>query len=452
MTRRPFNYYLRRFANRLRSGKSLELGPLSVVWTQRLLDLESRGNSSLQAAVAGSGALGSQDGNTRRSIVFLHNAYYNFLYLAKALRKRGWDAVSVDVYGPHSAYTKYSHGADIELWDEDPERYLAKISEFVAALPSRFRMLHFYGRGNMSFFPARHDYSADFEEIPWDFFDLKRQGMRIGYTVSGCNDGAAQSAVRAWSGACNKCVWRDNPAVCSDRRNLAWGQKVRLLCDLIATDATPALDLQGDLPKVYREPLTSALDPEYWDPAMAIPDEFRLKREPGELLVCHGVGEYSARTRGTQNIKGTQAVISAIDRLQSEGIPVRLHFVTGIDSTDVRYHQLQCDIIVDQLNYGRYGASAREGMMLGKPTICRMIYEPVGGRQLQSIEECPLISATEETIYDVLKSLAVDRRKREQIGKASRDFALKWHSADACAEQFEAVYDRMMAGRPVVCE
>jgi hypothetical protein len=34
------------------------------------------------------------------------------------------------------------------------------------------------------------------------------------------------------------------------------------------------------------------------------------------------------------------------------------------------------------------------------------------------------------------------------LAKASRDFAVKWHSADACAERFELVYDRLMRGLP----
>ena len=29
-----------------------------------------------------------------RSVLFLHHSYYNFFYLAAALRRRGWDAVS----------------------------------------------------------------------------------------------------------------------------------------------------------------------------------------------------------------------------------------------------------------------------------------------------------------------------------------------------------------------
>ncbi|MGH2361645.1 MAG: glycosyltransferase, partial [bacterium] len=60
----------------------------------------------------------------------------------------------------------------------------------------------------------------------------------------------------------------------------------------------------------------------------------------------------------------------------------------------------------------------------------------------------PLVSATEQTIYTVLKELISNPERRLAVGGASRAHALKWWSADACAERFERVYDRLMAGLP----
>jgi glycosyltransferase involved in cell wall biosynthesis len=114
----------------------------------------------------------------------------------------------------------------------------------------------------------------------------------------------------------------------------------------------------------------------------------------------------------------------------------------------VRFLQVQADVIIDQLNYGRYGATAREGMMLGRPTICYLNpneFTPAG--VLSSIREVPLVSATEGTIYQVLKDLLLDPGKRRKIGETSRQYALKWHSADACAERYERIYDSVMNGR-----
>ena len=90
-------------------------------------------------------------------------------------------------------------------------------------------------------------------------------------------------------------------------------------------------------------------------------------------------------------------------------------------------------------------------MMLGRPTVCYILKdEPAGAERLETIETCPLVSATEGSIYEVLKDLLKDEAKRRMLSAASRAFALKWHSADACAERFERVYDRLMQGLPAV--
>ena len=110
----------------------------------------------------------------------------------------------------------------------------------------------------------------------------------------------------------------------------------------------------------------------------------------------------------------------------------------------MRYYQAQADIIVDQLNYGRYGATAREGMMLGKPVICYMNkFEYREEDKLACLDECPLVSATEVDVYEVLKNLVENASLRVSLGEQSRSYALKWHSADACAARYEKVYDAL---------
>ena len=142
-------------------------------------------------------------------------------------------------------------------------------------------------------------------------------------------------------------------------------------------------------------------------------------------------------------------MIEAIKRLQFEGTNVRLEFVTNMPSTDVRFVQLQADVVVDQLNHGRYGANAREAMMLGRPTICHINKSELPGETiLESIDTCPLVSANEATVYDVLRDLLGDKEKRARIGTESRKFALKWHSAKSCAARFEEVFDRLMMHFP----
>jgi glycosyltransferase involved in cell wall biosynthesis len=443
---------LRRRLRRLRADQVIYFGPVALVRSAYYRYALTRWRQVEESMRRGRGPAGATDRrpDSRRSVLFIHHAYYNFYYLARALRARGWDAVSASIEPPDGPHAAFYHGEDVNLYDPDPRRYASSIADFFQDVPRRFRMVHFYGRGHMSFFPERFDRHPDYDVVPTDFIQLREQGVRIGYTVCGCLDGVTQTSVNRWSGgACDKCVWQDNPTICSDRGNLAWGHKLKLFCDLIATETFPALDYQ-DGPNCFREPLTSALDQEFWRPDLPIPDKYVLPRQPGEMIVYHGVGNFGTRAVGGRNIKGTGAVVAAVDRLRAEGIKVRLEFVTNMPNRDVRFIQAQADVIVDQLNYGRYGATAREGMMLGRPTVCHMnSSEPGPAHGLMSLRECPLVPATEQTIYAVLKDLLGDPDRRRAIGTASRRFAVKWHSAEACAERFEQVYDRIMAGEAV---
>jgi hypothetical protein len=383
------------------------------------------------------------------SVVFLNNSYYNFYYLAAALRRRGWDALSVSLEDPNGSNAQFYHGNNLCLYDASVSKMRKRVETFFEESISRFRMVHFYGRGHMSFFQSEYDSGEPFSRLPLDFMRLKQNGIKIGYSVCGCLDGVAQSTFRRWSGGCcDRCVWQNNPLVCNDKANLSWGHKVEMFCDLIACEGFPALDFQSG-PKAYREPLTTALDPEFWKPDLEIPLDKRISRSENELIVCHAVGNFDLRSNADRNVKGTRAVLEAVARLKAEGMNIRLEFVTDVRSIDVRFIQLQSDVVIDQLNHGRYGANAREAMMLGRPTICHINKSELPGQKvLESIQTCPLVSADETTLHDVLRELLLDARRRRDIGDASRRFALKWHSSDACAAQFEQVFDRLMMNLP----
>ena len=133
-------------------------------------------------------------------------------------------------------------------------------------IPRRFRWVQFAGDGVMSIMPTNSDISPRRERVPWEFLQLIREGVKIGYTAGGCADGIAQSSFCRWSdGSCDRCELKGKPAVCSDLRNLAWGHKCDMFCDLLATETLPALDYCVG-PKVFQEPLTTAVDAIVWRP------------------------------------------------------------------------------------------------------------------------------------------------------------------------------------------
>jgi len=381
--------------------------------------------------------------NSRRSVLFVQPAYYNYYYLAQALRARGWDAVTLCTEAPDSPHRRFYHGEDMDIFHPDPLEHRRLLCEFFAENADRFGIVHTYGVGVLSLFADNHDTDNAFEAVPWDILEWKRRGTLVGYSHNGCLDGVSQTAFRAWSPTmCANCVWRERPDICSDSRNLAWGRKVTSLVDLFCTETDPPLDYKSS-PNAFRAPLTYALDPDIWHPDLTVPDRLKRPRKPGEVVVYCALGNQSTRSKDGRNVKGTGAVQAAIDQLRSEGIDTRLDFVHDVPSIDNRFIQVQADIIVDQLNYGRYGALAREGMMLGKPVVGRVNKDDGGRPATQCILETPIVHADETSVVDVLRDLVLNASKRAEIGRASREHAIKWWSADRLAERFEQVYDHI---------
>ena len=383
----------------------------------------------------------------RKSVLFLHNSYYHFNTLAAALKKRGWDAVTVSVEAPTSPQRQFYIGEDINLYHDDVAIRHRQIRDFFRAVPERFGVLHFYGYPN--FFAENAERQSFRTRIPFDMLELRRHGIVVGYSPSGCLDGVRQSTIRTVAdGVCGRCVWELRPDVCSDARNAAWAETINDVCDWVCAEGDFAADARTGS-KFVRDVVTSALDPDFWASDLEISESKRVERGKDEILVYHAFGFASQRQRDGRDIKGSGAVQEAIARLQAEGIPVRLYFAKDLPISEVRYYKAQADIVVDQLNYGRIGANARESFMMGKPLITRL-----NPRQhaplplLGSVVEAPALNASEETILPVLRNLILDRSLRESLSSKARTHALRWYAADVCARRFEMVIDRVRRGLP----
>ena len=379
----------------------------------------------------------------KRSVLFFRNSYYHFYYLAKALRKRGWDAIVVSPDDPSGADAFLFHGEDLNIYDNNRKKFHNNVATLLKEAKERFELLHFCGDNMLGLYPESVKKYAPPEILEW-----KSLGKKIAYTPSGCLSATSQSSVSKWSlldgkNTCDVCRWQNEPHVCSDYGNLHWGRKINSYADIIFSANLPFLDYLSS-GKSFRTSII-CLDPEVWSDTLKIPVEFNERQNSGEIIIYHGVGNYNRRTTGGKNIKGTSVIFDAIEKLQTEGFNCRLIFKQDMANINLRYIQAQADIVVDELNNGRYGATSRECMMLGKPVICYINKnEVISSGKLDCLDELPLVSATEETIYNKLKELVLNESLRAEIGKASREYAVKWHSADVCAEVYEKVYDELM--------
>ena len=162
-----------------------------------------------------------------------------------------------------------------------------------------------------------------------------------------------------------------------------------------------------------------------WNKNIEIPAEHKLAKTKNLKILHSSYLAKSGRDWRGRNIKGSPYILSAIERLKSEGHYVEYLYIHDKKSKDMRFYQAQADIIVDQLIYGWWGSTTVEATALGKPVVCylRPSWKQFFFKVFPEYASIPIIEATTETIYEVLKNLVVDAEYRQQIGEESRAFA-----------------------------
>ncbi len=381
-------------------------------------------------------------------ILFAGQAYYNAWYLSRALRKLGWRADVLN-WDSDPASQMYYHGEDFKfqyrsVLDVIPQVYFYFKSLF------EYDIFHFSNAHGMRFGPylsgvVRVAGLPKYSEIRL----LKKLGKKIVYSNNGCIDGVSQTSFREWGPVtvCDECPWRDRPDICSDERNLAWGKARNELADYQCTVGGNRKDYNDD-PSVHEVPEFYCLDPDLWRPDLEIPDRSRLDYPAGTVKLYHGVGNFDGRTSEQgQNLKSTHIYRPLIERLRAEGHPVELMFFSKVPNIEVRFYQAQADIVLEMLTFGFFGANVREAMMLGKPVICFLRPEWLESMKREIpdyVDELPVVSATPDTVYEVLKGLIEDPERRRELGARGREFALKYHSAEAAGVRLDRIYSSLL--------
>lgn len=385
-----------------------------------------------------------------RRVLFVGQAYYNAWYLSRRLRRRGWTADLLN-WDTNSATQIYYHGED-ERFTGVAEDEAALNLEFYLSSIYRYDLFHFTNPHAICFGFLLQSLCEQRFGRHSEIHLLKALSKKIIYSNGGCLDGVSQSSFAKWGPepVCNICRWKDEPAVCSDQRNLEWGAFRNEVADFQCLLGGNRADFNID-PRVHEVPEFYCLDPEVWHPDLEVPPEHRLPPgEPGLVRLYHAVGHKADRTfAGGVNIKSSHIYEPLIAKLKAERVPVELIAPVNVPNLEVRFLQVQSDIILDMLTFGWFGANTREAMMLGKPVICFLRpewLESVRQEIPEYVDELPIVSATPENVEAVLRDLIADPEKRAAIGSRSRAFALKWHSADVAAIRFDSIYTRLLEG------
>lgn len=388
----------------------------------------------------------------RRSVLYVGQAYYNTWYLSRALRQRGWRADVLN-WDTNPVSQIYYHGEDYRFGNDSNNEVYYQLSFYLISL-FRYDAFHFSNAHGIVFgYPLHFWFKSRFGEFS-EVHLLKRFGKKIVYSNNGCLDGVSQTSFSKWGpeSVCSICRWRTESKVCSDERNLNWGKFRNSVADFQCLSGGNRVDYNDD-PSVHEVPEFYCLDPELWQPHLEVPGAFRLRPVPDTTLwLYHAVGNKESRTdeKGV-NIKSSHVYLPLIEKFRGQGVALELLEPTGIPNKEVRYLQAQADIFLDMLTYGWFGATAREAMMLGKPVICYIRpewLESVRKELPAYADELPIVSATPDTVEEVLSDLIANPDKRRRIGELGRVFAVKWHSADAGGRRMDEIYSTLLGIAP----
>jgi hypothetical protein len=391
-----------------------------------------------------------------RRALYSGQAYYNSWYLSRALRKLGWKADVLNWDLSASSQIFY-HGEDFRFFASENYDILRDLKYFMDSIYD-YDIFHFSNIQGICFgFPLQRLMASEFGEHS-EIYLLKSLGKKTIYSNNGCMDGVSQTSFSKWGpeSVCGICRWQNEPSVCSDIKNLEWGRFRNAVSDYQCLLGGNRADFNF-APTVHEAPEFYCLDPDFWHPALEIPAKFRLApKEPSTLRVYHAVGNKSERTRSDGvNIKSSHIYGPLIEKLRAAGFSIETLEPTGIPNKEVRFIQAQADIFLEMLTFGWFGANAREAMMLGKPVICFIRPEWLDSLRVELPEyadELPVISATPDTVEDILRELLLNPERRNEIGARSREFAVKWHSSHSGARRFDEIYSRLLKGDPLLLE
>jgi glycosyltransferase involved in cell wall biosynthesis len=173
-------------------------------------------------------------------------------------------------------------------------------------------------------------------------------------------------------------------------------------------------------------------------PPAIVMDEWKPTRaEPGGVVrVAHAPSKRA--------VKGTAAVIAAVESLQARGAPIGLDLIEGIPNREARLRYAAADVIVDQLKIGWYGMFAIESMALAKPVVVHLDEEAAAETEEAFGLELPLVRADEGNQEDVLAGLLEVREALPELGRRSRDYVERVHAHTSVAKRVLEIYERVM--------
>lgn len=317
--------------------------------------------------------------------------------LSRALRRQGLDADSCSLRNHHYAYL-----ADICIHVDKHPKHKAKQMQniFFEQALNRYDIFHFHF--GETFFKDKSDLKLIAEQGKKMIMYHRGSEARMLSIAKSFNN----PYVRV------KRTWPENRI----RTNLT------LLSSFIEHAVVPDQELLPYVKPYYKHVhvVPYAIDCEQYTPRYPAP--------ASEPLIVHAPSR--------QDLKGTQYVLDAIDRLKNDGVRFAFKLIECMPHEEALQSYRDAAIVIDQLLIGSYANLSMEAMAMGKPVICyiredlRRTFPP----------ELPIVSANPDTIYDVLHKLLLHPEQWAVLGEQGRRYVEQYHSMDKAAQALIQIY------------
>lgn len=143
--------------------------------------------------------------------------------------------------------------------------------------------------------------------------------------------------------------------------------------------------------------------------------------------------------------KGTEFLVDAINQLKRDGLKIELVLFENVKNSKILESlHFEIDILVEQLILG-YGLNAIEGMSSGVVTISNLSNDEYSllFRRYGTLNECPIVTATPESIKEVLYKLITNPKLRRELGELGKQFSAKYHSPEFARYFFGMIYKKI---------
>ena len=151
-------------------------------------------------------------------------------------------------------------------------------------------------------------------------------------------------------------------------------------------------------------------------------------RSDGLLRVAHATNQ--------PWFKGTQHLVTAVERLQADGLAIELVNVSGLPNAEVLKIFATVDLVAEQFLGGFHGYTALEAMAVGKPVISYIRDRA----RLADADACPIVSATPDELDTVLRDFVAGRYDFEELGARGRRYVEQNYAVDAVASALARMY------------